>query len=506
VPVFLARLGPEQVNLLTFFAMSLIVEFKMEKTTLLSQENPLCHLSAKNDGNGPVRVSSPGASPDVPALRITELKTGIETLQHQPAHPPGTAYQELAAGKKLEYAFQLHSITNLALPAEYEVAAVLYYDVDAKRAESKPVTLKVIPVTPRGLSLVNVQGGWAAIVYGVSVNAASDPPQIVRYCFEVMPEGGVADARPVANANLRAAPELSAPPNNSVAHAHWIAWKEEGGLAFTHFDAALGALSVGRWRPQEPEFAIVAPLAAEIPKDPAARPEGAALLWVGDAARHLSAFQVVQLTPDGKSAPGGRCEAGTTRPVWMMTHIRSDGTRLVTYSHDSPQGTTLAVRAWPKANVPTEAKRLAAWPGNCLGGGALMTQDDTILGATLIRGPQRDGAKVELIVWSLDSENKFAERLRHSIPWNYNTPVRQSIVRLSPGGHVAALLADETGRWSLFDDTGGVRGLPAGLSDARLPLDVAFLNDSDAVLIAGQAAQGFKLMMTNGDPLPHLCG
>ena len=39
---------------------------------------------------------------------------------------------------------------------------------------SKPVKLKIIAVTPRGLSLVNVQGGWAAILYGVGAALTLD--------------------------------------------------------------------------------------------------------------------------------------------------------------------------------------------------------------------------------------------------------------------------------------------------------------------------------------------
>jgi hypothetical protein len=115
--------------------MSLNIEFKVEKTTLLCQENPVCHLTATNTGNSTMKVASPGASPEIPILHITELKTGVETFQHGHRHGPdvGLPYQELAADKKIEYDFDLNSVAHLSLPTEYEVSAILYYDSGAKR-------------------------------------------------------------------------------------------------------------------------------------------------------------------------------------------------------------------------------------------------------------------------------------------------------------------------------------------------------------------------------------
>ena len=159
----------------------------------------------------------------------------------------------------------------------------------------------------------------------------------------------MADARPVANATLRIAPLLSVPPNNVVAPGHWIAWSEDRALAFTHFDPSLAAMNTGTWRPPEPEFALAAPLISENSTDPAVRPAGEALLWVGDAARHLSAFQVVRLTPDGRAAPIARCDVAGPRPTWMMSHVRSNATALVTYVHDEPARATLSLRPWQRS-------------------------------------------------------------------------------------------------------------------------------------------------------------
>lgn len=488
--------------------MSLKIEFTVEKTTLLCQENPVCHLAATNTGNAPMKVAAPGASPEVPILHITELKTGVETFQHGHRHGPdiGIPYQEIAADKKLEYDFDLNSVAKLTLPTEYEVSAILYYDSGAKRAESKPVKLKIIPVTPRSLSLVNVQGGWAAVIYGVCVNAASEPYQIVRHRFDIMAEGGVGDARPVANASLRADPAISSPPNSTVAHSHWIAWRDEGGLAFTHFDSAIGSLPTGAWKCPQPEMEIVHPLATQPVTDPAQRPVGAALLWVGDPARRISAFQVVNFTPDGKAVAGAAWDAGGPKPSWMKSHIASNGQRALVFVRDTGQGCALFLQPWPQAGAPVEPRTLAKWNGTCLGAGTVMIDDDSIRGATLVRGPQASGAKLELIVWKIGPKGEFGERARHTIPWAFQTGISRALVRVGPGGKAVALIAAEGGPWQFFDDEAGLKPLPAVVAAARQPVEVVFMDESVPVFIAGQVGQGFQVMLANGDPLPGHSG
>jgi hypothetical protein len=488
--------------------MPIILDFQIEKTALLCQENPICHIVASNDATSPVKVAALGASPDVPILRIVDCKTGIETFQHRRKHGgvPGTAYQEVAAGGTLKYEFELTSIARLPLPVEYEVSAILPYEMGAKRAESKPARLRISPVTPRDLCLTYVQGGWAAIAYGVSVNVASDPPQIVRHRFDVLTEGGVGDARPVAKAPLRAAPVLSAPPNQSVVHAHWIAWRDSGNVAFTHFDAKLGALRTGTWACPSPEFEIVSPLATEPATDPARRPNGAALIWMGGTARQAPSFQVLTFTSEGKAVAAASCPADSRQPSWMMSHIQSTGRRILTYAVAKDKACELFVRPWPQAGAPGEARSLARWEGAFQGGGALLIADDSIRGATLVRGPQGEGSTLELITWKLNAQGEFAERTRHKIAWPFQSQVNRAVVRIGPSGKAVALLAGEDERWQFFDEESGVQPLPASVAATKLPVDVVFMGDAEPVLIFGRMTQGFELMMPNGDPLPGFSG
>lgn len=488
--------------------MSLTLDFKIEKTILLCQENPVCHLTATNTGNSPLKVAALGASPEIPVLHVTELKTGVETFQHQHRHGPevGIPYTQIAADKKLEYDFDLNSIAQLSLPTEYEISAILPFDMGKSRVESKSVKLKIIPVTPRSLSLVNVQGGWAAVVYGISVNAASDPPQIVRHRFDIMTEGGVGDARPVANVHLRAEPALSAPPNSTVAHAHWIAWREEQGLSFTHFDSVLGSLPTASWACPQADFALVHPLATEPVTDPARRPAGAALLWVGDPSRHISAFQVINLSPDGKATPGASSNAGGPKPAWMLSHAPSSGRRCLTFIRESEDGSSLFFQPWPQQGAAVEPRLLAKWRGHCHGAGALMITDDSIRGATILRGAQRDGAKLELITWKISPKGEYAERKRLTIPWAFQNRVTRAMTGVSPGGKTVALIAGDDEKWQFFDDEAGLQPVSPLIASARQAVEIVFMSETDPVFIVGRVGQGFQTMLPNGDPLPHHAG
>ncbi len=485
--------------------MSLHVELVIEKSVLLCQENPGCKLVLVNSGAATASVAHPELNPDVPILRVLDTKTGIETLHKKEPRLSGTDYVPLAPGAKIEFEFSLASIVSLPIPTEYEISALVPC-AGARPAESKPVKVRIVPVTPRNLTLVSAAGRWSAVQYGVSVNVASDPPQVVRHGFRIMSEGGVFDARPVMDSHLRAAPIASVPPNGVVTDSHWIGWVENGTVSITHFNVQLGASPLVHWKCVEPELALVAPLVAETPDDSGGRSPGAALVWVGDSARGLSAFQVLSLAPQSKPGRTARYQIGTARPAWMLAHVRATGIRLVTYSLNEAGEATLWWRAWPDSCGGAEARRVATWPGRCLGGGGLLTRHDTLEGACLVQGPQKTGAGIELINWQIDAEGNFSEGERAAMPWGYSVLVSENSIFVGPGGSKFSLLADADGAWSAFDAHGEAKPLPAGVNHTRLPLAAGFLDESQVALVVGQFAQGFKLMMVNGESLPHRHG
>ena len=136
----------------------------------------------------------------------------------------------------------------------------------------------------------------------------------------------------------------------------------------------------------------------------------------------------------------------------------------------------------------------------------LLDAKDNLMGATLIRGPQKDGAKLRFIRWRIEDQTKYLEIGTHDVPWPFQSEISQSVLGVGPGGSACALLCDQEGQWSVFDPSGGFRKAPPSIAKTKFPLGLSYLNSADCVILSGQMQQGFRLMMLNGDPLPHLCG
>src|SRR5258705_7576998 len=115
--------------------MSLDVELKIERTKLLAQENPNCQLTIVNSSRDPIVIASPDVNPDVPVLRVTEMKSGVDVLQHRHGNHLGPKYAPLPPGRKVEHEFPLTSIAQLKIAADYEISALVPYDGGLKRAE-----------------------------------------------------------------------------------------------------------------------------------------------------------------------------------------------------------------------------------------------------------------------------------------------------------------------------------------------------------------------------------
>jgi hypothetical protein len=50
---------------------------------------------------------------------------------------------------------------------------------------------------------------------------------------------------------------------------------------------------------------------------------------------------------------------------------------------------------------------------------------------------------------------------------------------------------------------GEQQALPPGLANTRYPLELTFLGEAQVVIIAGQMFRGFKVMLDDGEHLPH---
>jgi len=484
--------------------MPLDVQFRIAKTNLLAQEDPNSQVILVNNGKAPVNILNPEFNPHMPVLRVMEVKTGMEMLQQRKAPMTGDKWTPLGPGQQIDSIFPLLSRAKLSLPVEYEISCIELYDNGKSKAESNALRVTITPVTPRSLSLVYVQGGWAAMEYGVSVNVATDPPMIVRHAFDVMAGGGVIDAQPVVKTSLRSAPVISAGANKVVMHAHWIGWIEDKAVCFTHFEPSIGALGVSKWNPGDLDAEVVGPMHSDPMPDMKVRPAGAALVWVGDPNANASTLQVLNISPAGKISPGARLAVMGARPQGLMSHERADGTRVATYAQKTAGGVALQAVTWHDQGTP---RKLAEWPdADFIAQGGTLTMEDQIRGASLILKNPKGMRTPEVVAWRLDAKGNFTEEKRHAIQWPYAVAVSKGVVRVDPWGNPAVLLADQAGNWSVYDGKGNTTAAPPPYTTTKLPIDLAFLRQAQPVLIVGDISQGYRIVQLNGKPLPERGG
>ena len=209
----------------------------------------------------------------------------------------GISTVPLPPGGSVEREFPLLESVPLARPGDYEITALIEHSAADRPAESPPLRLRFRPAAPRGLQLVSVSGGAAGLLYGATVNARSDPPEVVRYALAKSGHRGVIDARAVAPAPLAAEPMLSTPRNLTVEHSHFVAWLVDSALAFTHVDAEGRAERPGLVSLSGGDARIVA--LSITPYEAAARePTGEALVVQGSRATG-SRLDVIQLALTG---------------------------------------------------------------------------------------------------------------------------------------------------------------------------------------------------------------
>lgn len=485
-------------------AMALDIKLTIEKSEFLFQESPPCLLTVTNDGRDTIRILNPAVSKTMPILRVVDARSGEETMFQKksegfvPEEP-----QPLAPGHRMERGFWLLDEVNFPSPGPYRISAIYQYEEGAKRVESAPVKVNILPATPKNAFLLhNGPGGSGSVLYGAWVNLASDPPQIVRTQFDAMAGGGVRASHSIAKTDLESRPVLSAPPNRSVAKSHWVGWLEENYLRFAHFDEAMGASPVGKFELPKLELEIVAPLHSDPVTDTRVRPAGAALVWMGDADGTRSGLQVIELSAN-KATTGGSVNLPGARPRWIASFERSNGERVALFTQVAKDRVGLFSVPWPdKERGGTSPQKLVEWKGKFVAAGATIDAGDAILGAVLIWSGEGAEQKLELVNWSLDRQGKFSERRRQKLEWDYAQKIDSAIVRVNAKGMPVAVLRDGEGKWSAFTGEGKPAPLPGAYAQTKLPFDIAFMGGIEPVLIGGRVQLGFEMLKLDGSPLP----
>jgi len=192
------------------------------------------------------------------------------------------------------------------------------------------------------------------------------------------------------------------------------------------------------------------------------------------------------------------------RPRGMMSHERSDGTRIATYTQSTGGGTALQAVSWHDNGTP---RRLVEWADSeFVASGGSINSENQICGATLLLKNPKGTRSPEVVTWRLDNKGNFTEEKRRPVTWPYSTPVTRAVIRVDGLGNPAMLMADHAGQWSIYYGDGKVIAAPAPYNNTKLPIDLAFLQPVEPVLIVGDQLQGFRIITMDGKPLPERGG
>lgn len=485
--------------------MPLGLVLQLSAADLLVQQDTTALLTITNNGPDAAVLPEPHLSPEIPALRIIEARSGIEVIRQRRPYPQGSRPRTLPVGGSIEHEFSLMDVAHVHTPGEYLVSAMVRSNGGRDFAESTPVKLTVTAVTPRTLNTTYVQGGYAFVKYGVTLNLAFDPPRLTRHCFSIRNGGGVVDAQSVVPASLLVHPTLSAPRNRQVSHDHWIAWMDGAGLHAVHMSAVDGASKPGTFKLASDEAVkpfLVSPLSIDAADEIEGRRPGAAFLWLPQ--KGGGAFATIDLTPDARPALGASTSVPGSRPSWAMLVDPAESPRALYFTQSDGTRSTLRLLPWPRKAAPGAIKVLHEVPGDVIAGDVLLDAADAAHGALLQISDPRERA-LSLARFRVTLQDGFVLGESHDIPWPFSTDIQRAVVRVGPGGIPAALLQDPNGTWSAFSPADGLVKAPSQVAQSVAAIDLAFLTEGVPLLVVGQPMSGFEVFQMDGSKLPHDC-
>ena len=483
--------------------MSLEINFSIEKTKLLVGESPICLVQLKNTGSDSFEILQPLGGGGMPAFRVVNILTGAERVVYGNFEASGIPTTQMLSPDEVVpvHIPLLHNI-NLLTAGKYLISAVYEFNNGKNKAESKPVQVIVHSQAVHNLFLDSVQG---SSVYGVAVNQAADPPDIILSRFDMMAEGGVGLVKAVGKGGMQTKPYISVTKNKDASAGNWIGWLENNVLKFTHFDENMGVSSAGEFTLPATNAEIVPPLYIKSNVGWGVRATGDVLLWAGGDTSRQSSLQVIHLVHTGKDVmakAGMMINFSAGRPIWSMHHARSDGARLVTFIEANKGRLILSTVAVPEEGAPVEFAEIKSLQGDFVAAGATMGLDDVIRGAVLVWTGPEDKQKLELIGWSLDTGGAITEHYRTTLPWSSTVPVGSAKVRVRENGDPAVLLSPLEVEWFVYDGYGKLVPVPAPYKETKLAIDIAFFGGSEVVLICVEEIGGFTVKRLDGSDLP----
>lgn len=476
--------------------MALDVKWTIAKTELRFQEDSLCQFKITNAGKDPLKVGNPVMTPTLLELRFVDVKSGKEVIYQEPRLPGQRPPMEatLAPGKSFDHGGMLLDVPKRVAPGEYDVFAGCHYNNRSEKAESAPVRVKIRPTTPRNVVVEGVQN---QVLYGAWINLGDDPSEVVRMEFDLATGLDARDLRPVGKAGIRSQPAISVPKNLEACPHHWIAWIEGTELKFAHVHEAQGPTPTKSLPVQAGEILLVAPLHSDPTPDDGGRPQGGALLWIGERDRADGQLISVKFASDTAGVLA-RAPLPGPKPAWIASFVRSDTRRLALAAQVAAGKISLVETPWP--GTAGALRKLGEWKGELVGAGITLDGSDTLHGMLLLRpAPEQP---LEKLVFAIDAKGVFKPEAPAKLAPEFRDPVNKVVIRVSGEGRGVALLQDPKGPWSFYDGE-AVAPLGGPYAVNLVPFDVMFRESGEPMLIAGGKDLGLRLLQPNGQPPPH---
>ena len=477
--------------------MALDVKLAADKTELLYQEDALLTLTLTNAGNDPLSVTDPATLHSALALKVLNVKTGVERVYTIPreGRQPARPEKPLPPKKSISAARSLQDLAYLD-PGEYDLSVAYPCNKGAQIAESAPLRLKIAPTTPRNLVLDGLQPDAPA---GFWIDLAGPAPELVRTRFDIQLGAKVRELVRLGKASLRCVAVPSRPPNGVYSDNHWVAWIDGKELLAVYADQRLGVSSpVKMALPAGGELSIVHPLASEAPGRPEIRPGCSLLLQVKDRDRGSARLVPVSIGGD-RAAAGTPLDLPGPAPVWISVFQRSDKKKLIVFAQAAAAGVALFDLPWT-GGAP---RKLGEFKGEFLAAAVTpAVSEDRLRGCLLLRGGIASHLEAERTDFEIAPDGAFQAKAAGRVNAEPSDYYQAARLRVSRTGEVAALLQDQKGAWHAYDGKTAAP-LPLPWKTTEYPLDLAFKGDADPVLLAGFKEAGFRILTLQGLPLPE---
>lgn len=487
--------------------MSLTIALKIDRQEFLLGEDPILTIALANNTPDDIEFLEPEPGAEWPMFRLVGVHTGQEQL-FGGKPPPGPRFRprfaDLEPRETKSFQRTLSSCAKIDSPGEYLLSAIIESGDPPRRIESEPIKFNVKSFVGRGLTINNPSNVCAELAF---INDRGEASEIVLADVVLAVGGGISNLRRVAPAPEFARPVLSRPPNRAATIGRWIAWIEESSLCAVHSSDQLGPTSIARAKLPGPGAIITGPIFSASNIIPAVRARGEAAIICLEEGTIRWRFRSFELKAEGDKAalaPIADVPFPWGRPEWIQCLYRSDPDRkFVLFAVQDKGKTKVYVAPWPaKAAPQLDAALAAEWDARFVAAHAAVDVEDTIRGCVIGLMESPDEKTYEVLTWAADAKGAFADEPLGALPWPTLNPIESMQVRVRTEGVPAVLLRDLKGERHLFDGGGFAGPIAEPYRRTPLPIELAFMNDANAVLIVARIGGGFEVRTPAGGPLP----